>query len=195
MASIEKKTEPKIIKPLDPKDFDTSKVSFSSEIILNCAGFELKHVYIKYCETQFFVVARNCKIMLVTKETDKYNKNLYMLRLHITDENFIKMVKSFDELLNLTGYTNRASWFNNNELTIDDTMQILKPTLSYHPTYGYSIASSTSFDYQNSNQITKDCLLFEKYKIVDVCFSFNRISINQNKFYCRNTIEKIQKIK
>lgn len=196
MASIKTNKESIFIKPLDPKDFDISKVSFAREITkVNHFELERNYVNIKYDENKFFVVARNCKIMTESKTTKINNKIYYTLFLKIIDENFIKMIKSFEELLILTGYINRETWFNNNDFTINDIMQMLKPTLLHHSNYGYSIGSPTSFEYQNSNKITEDCLLFEKNKIVDVCFSFNKVYINQNKFYCIHRIEKIQKIK
>uniref|UniRef100_A0A6C0EZC9 Uncharacterized protein n=1 Tax=viral metagenome TaxID=1070528 RepID=A0A6C0EZC9_9ZZZZ len=198
MASIKKNKEPNFIKPLDPKDFEISKVSFSRVLTkVNHTDLESNYVNIKYDENKFFVVARNCKIMTESKTTKINNKIYYTLFLKITDENFIKMIKSFEELLILSGYINRETWFNNNDFTINDIdiMQMLKPTLLHHSYNGYSIGSFTSFEYQNSNQITKDCLLFEKNKIVDVCFSFDKVYIKQNKFYCIHRIEKIQKIK
>ena len=190
---LTQKSAPKFFKPLDPHDFDRSKVSFSNVKTRNADISEIKYVDVQYNGDKLYVYARNCKIMRV-KQNETTKLNCFIFK--ITDENFIKMMESYDTLLNFTGYTNRESWFNDNDISImAGTMQMLKPTLLYHEIYGYGIVVHTSIQYQNSKQFSEDYLLMEKNNVVDVCFSLNKVYIQENNFYCSTRIEKIQKIK
>ena len=184
----------KIIKPLDLYNFDSSKVIFSNLQTRKCSVSEITYVNVNYSKTEdnLYVYARNCKIIHLCQD-DTTKQNCFCLQ--ITDDNFIKMMESYDILLNFTGYTNREIWFNDNEMSMMDTMQILKPTLLYHKINGYSIKAYTSIQYQNSKTFSEDYLLMETNNVVDVCFSLNRVYIEKNKFYCSTKIEKIQKIK
>ena len=185
---------PKLIKPLDPYDFDRSKVSFSNVKTRNSDISEIKYVDVNYDGNKFYVYARNCQIKYM-KQNENTKINCFMFK--ITDEKFINMLKSYDILLKFTGYADRESWFNDNdnEMNMVDTMQMLKPTLIDHGIYGYGIAGYTSIQYVNSKQFSEDYLLMEKNNVVDVCFSLNKVYIKKNNFYCSIQIEKIQKIK
>lgn len=185
---------PKIIKPLDPHDFDRSKVSFSNVKTRNSDISEIKYVDVKYNGDKLYVYARNCQIKYM-KQNENKKINCFMFK--ITDANFRNMLESYDILLKFTGYADRESWFNDNdnEMSMVDTMQMLKPTLIDRGIYGYGIAAHTSIQYQNSKQFSEDYLLMEKNNVVDVCFSLNKVHIEKNKFYSSIQIEKIQKIK
>ena len=181
--------ESKIIIPLDPEDFDWNKIKFSSVQIKNLDALEKKSVNFKYGDKdKLYVVARNCKILSVIQDIE-----FITLTLQIRDVNYIKMIKYYDIFLNFTGYENRKIWFN--DTFQNNTFQNIKPTLSYNPICGYTISYITRIGYKNSTQFCEDNSLLEKNRSVDVCFSFNKINIQQNTFYCSNTIERIQKIK
>jgi len=180
----------KINKPLDPKDFDESKIAFSC-VKTYTYGPKHQYVNVTYNEDRFVSIARNCEVKSVTD----FRSNLKIILFKITDENFIKMINSYDILLKFTGYMKSKSWFNNNELTSDTINTMLKPTVPEHSSYGHHIVCYTSINYVNSDKFSKDCLLIEKDKIIDVCFSFDQVKFHPTKFYSINVIEKIQKIK
>ena len=175
----------RIIVPLTPRYFDSSKISFSAitQPLFKHSNIDYIKIEIKYDGNKLYVVARNCEIKIISNDK---------LILKITDENFIKMIKEYDIRLKNTAYDNMESWFNNNKLTFCNINQMLRPTITYHEIYGYSIVGILNKQYKNSTEYS----LIKKNNIVDMCFLFNTLTIRKNNFYyCLCEISKIEKIK
>ena len=175
----------RIIVPLSPRYFDSSKISFSAitQPLFKHSNIDYIKIKIKYDGNKLYVVARNCEIKIISNDK---------LILKITDENFIKMIKEYDIRLKNTAYDNMESWFNNNKLTFCNINQMLRPTITYHEIYGYSIVGILNKQYKNSTEYS----LIKKNNIVDMCFLFNTLTIRNNNFYyCLCEISKIEKIK
>ena len=175
----------RIIVPLTPRYFDSSKISFSAitQPLFKHSNIDYIKIEIKYDGNKLYVVARNCEIKIISNDK---------LILKITDENFIKMIKEYDRILKNTAYNNRESWFNNNDFTFDNISQMLRPTIAYHEIYGYSIACTLNKQCKNSAEYS----LIKKNNSVDMCFLFHTLTIHKNDF-CNSTcmIAKIEKIK
>ena len=177
----------RMILPLNPHYFDSSKISFSAITQSLFTHSKVEYTKVKYDGLNLIVVARNCEIKIVGNKNERD-----FLILKITDENFIKMIKEYDRILKNTAYNNRESWFNNNELTFDNISEMLRPTITYHEIYGYSIACILNKQCKHSTEYG----LIKKNNIVDVCFLFHTLTILKNVF-CNSpcTITKIEKIK
>jgi hypothetical protein len=188
---------PMKIKPFNPADVDTSKISFSNVITIPEIGY-------KYCKLTYdsstsndkklLVVVRGCKVKTFKKsENDKDGKDSkgkkqkYQMFMGVEDEDFINMVKKVEKYLITKGVENSKQWFDE-AMEEEECIEMLKPTLPNHEKYGYSIGCALSPDFM-CKSTTSDISdvsnledVLQKNTIIDVCISINKLKLGVGKY-------------
>lgn len=194
--SAKQSTKKKIIKPLFPTEFNTDHVKFSN--VKTNTELGLKWVDTSYSRAEtgddkFLVVARGCVVKTFGKmeykgkdgkeaSNDKPRKDKYSIFMSVKDDEFIDMVKTFEKYLEQIGHENSQAWFDN-DFTVEECHDILKPIMSAHEKYGYSIGSVLSREFTCKSKIEEvpdvsDLnVALAKNTIIDVCFHFNKIKL------------------
>ena len=204
-AKVAVKSAPsaKVIKPLNPTEFDSGKVVFGNVITNTEIGN--KYCKISYgnananvSDNKFLVVARGCIVKtfkkLENKDKDgkiiKGKKDKYQIFMSLKDEKFITMINTLDKYLITQGVENSEKWFDE-KMELDECTQMFnndKPTLSNHEKYGYAIGSILGNDFVcKSNtpdvpDVSNLELALEKNTVIDVCFNINKVKLGVGKY-------------
>jgi len=193
-----------IIKPENPIDFKADNVIYDKVYHNTDIGAKWSNIYyskIKSSDSKdrLLIVARGCKVnsfkevlpfgskegAVVPRKEGKPIK--YQIFLGLKDEKFIEMVKSFEKSLIAKGVELSKSWFDN-EMNEEECTDMLKATLTYNEKYGYAIGGTLSRDFSCKSKTealtdTSDLYVaLAKHNIVDICFSFNKISLGVGKY-------------
>lgn len=198
-SKIIKSSIKKVVKPLNPTEFDNENVRFSNVMYNTEIG--LKWVNTSYAKTpgsedKMLIVVRNCVVKIFKKmeNNDKngkeyINKNgsprkdKYNIFAELTDENFINMIQTYEDYLVDIAEQKGNDWFNQ-ELTKDDCRSMLVPFLSKHPKYGYSIGGVLDNDCtcisktEDVPDVSDLIIALAKGTVIDMCICLNKISLN-----------------
>jgi hypothetical protein len=201
-AKVSVKSAPvaKVIKPLNPVEFDSSKLIFGNVI----TNTEIGNKYCKITygnanvninDNKFLVVARGCIVKtfkkLDNKDKDgkiiKGKKDKYQIFMGLKDEKFITMINDLDKYLITQGIEYSEKWFDE-KMELEECTDMLKATLSNHEKYGYAIGSILGNDFVcKSNtpdvpDVSNLELALEKNTVVDVCFNINKVKLGVGKY-------------
>ena len=199
-AKVAVKSAPKVIKPLNPVEFDSAKLVFGNVI----TNTEIGNKYCKVSygtanantsENKFLVVARGCIVKtfkkLDNKDKDgkiiKGKKDKYQIFMGLKDEKFITMINDLDKYLINQGVEYSEKWFDE-KMELEECTDMLKATLSNHEKYGYAIGSILGNDFvckSNTTDVPDVSnleLALEKNTIIDVCFNINKIKLGVGKY-------------
>lgn len=197
-----KKMARKVIKPLNPTEFDSSNVNLG-QVKTNTENTS-KWVDATYeGNDKFLVVVRGCIIKTFTKQENKSktkgdvpNKGRYQLFMGIKDESFIEMVNKYEDYLISKGVENCEDWFGN-EMTEEECRDMLKPLVPKHEKYGYSAGGVLARDFtwdskvEEVSKTTPYEEAFQKGAVVDVVYSFNTVKFGTGKYYIGTEIVRI----
>jgi hypothetical protein len=200
-AKVTAKATTKVIKPLNPSEFDTGKINFSNVI----TNTEIGNKYCKITygndnnsENKLLVAARGCIIKTFKKleTTDKEGKIIkgkkdkYQIFMNLKDNNFINMFNNLDEYLINKGVENSQKWFDE-KMELEECTQMFnnnKSTLSNHEKYGYAIGCvlATNFMCKSNTDEVPDVsnleLALAKNTVVDVCFNIHKLKLGVGKY-------------
>jgi hypothetical protein len=192
------KTVAKIIKPLNPTEFDSGKVNFGNVIINTEIGNKYSKITygnVTGSDNKLLVVARGCIIKtfkkLENKDKDgkiiKSKKDKYQIFMGLKDEKFINMINKFDEYLIKEGVEYSEKWFDE-KMELEECTDMFKASMSNHEKYGYAIGSILSNDFVcKSNtadvpDVSNIEVALEKNSVIDVCFNINKIKLGVGKY-------------
>jgi hypothetical protein len=192
------KTVAKIIKPLNPSEFDSGKVNFGNVIINTEIGNKYSKITygnVTGSDNKLLVVARGCIIKtfkkLENKDKDgkiiKSKKDKYQIFMGLKDEKFITMINKFDDYLIKEGVEYSEKWFDE-KMELEECTDMFKATMSNHEKYGYAIGSILSNDFVcKSNtadvpDVSNIELALQKNSVIDVCFNINKIKLGVGKY-------------
>lgn len=192
------KTVAKIIKPLNPSEFDSGKVNFGNVIINTEIGNKYSKITygnVAGSDNKLLVVARGCIIKtfkkLENKDKDgkiiKSKKDKYQIFMGLKDEKFITMINKFDDYLIKEGVEYSEKWFDE-KMELEECTDMFKATMSNHEKYGYAIGSILSNDFVcKSNtadvpDVSNIELALQKNSVIDVCFNINKIKLGVGKY-------------
>ena len=202
-AKVAVKSAPKVIKPLNPSEFDSEKLVFGNVITNTEIGN--KYCKISYgnansnvSDNKLLVVARGCIVKtfkkLENKDKDgkiiKSKKDKYQIFMGLKDEKFIAMITKLDEYLITKGVENSEKWFDE-KMELEECTQMFnnnKSTLSNHEKYGYAIGSILGNDFvckSNTSDVPDVSnleLALEKNTVIDVCFNINKVKLGVGKY-------------
>jgi hypothetical protein len=205
-------TKKKIIKPLTPTEFSNDNVKLSN--VKTNTELGLKWVETGYSrgdagDDKFLVVARGCVVKTFGKmeykgkdgnskdaSGDKPSKDKYSIFMSVKDDEFIDMIKTFEKYLEQVGHENSQAWFDN-DFTVEECHDILKPIMSAHEKYGYSIGSVLSREFTCKSKIEEIpdvsdlSIALAKNTIVDVCFHINKIKLGAGTYRLGAEINQI----
>ena len=194
----------KVIKPLNPTDFSPENMKFSN--VKNNTEIGTKWVDTNYAknvgnEDRMLVVARGCVVKTFKKMENKdkngkefvnkdgsSRKDKYQIFMGLKDENFIEMVKNYEQYLVAKGTENSVAWFDE-QFNEEECQQMLKPLLSEHEKYGCAIGGILGRDFtcksktEDVPDVSDLIVALAKGTVVDVCFCFNKIKLSAGK-YC-----------
>ena len=202
----------KIIKPMNPQEFNPDNVKYSKVKV----NTEYKT---RWCDTTYtrdgndeklLVVARNCVIKtfglkkdinnkkddeetntVVSKDDNKGKKNniKYQMFINIVDPNFIEFIKKFEESLCIIGAENSKEWFEGEEFTAEECKDMLKSCLIYNEKYkSYAIGCALSSEFTCKSKTDKvpdvsDLLTaITKNTVADICFNPRKIPLGKGTF-------------
>lgn len=199
-AKVAVKSAPKVIKPLNPTEFNSEKLVFGNVITNTEIGN--KYCKISYgttnanaSENKFLVVARGCIVKtfkkLDNKDKDgkiiKGKKDKYQIFMGLKDEKFITMINDLDKYLINQGVEYSEKWFDE-KMELEECSDMLKATMSNHEKYGYAIGSILGNDFvckSNTTDVPDVSNLesaLEKNTVVDVCFNINKVKLGVGKY-------------
>ena len=197
-AKVAVKSAPsaKVIKPLNPTEFDSGKIVFGNVITNTEIGN--KYCKISYgtaSDNKLLVVARGCIVKtfkkLENKDKDgkiiKGKKDKYQIFMGLKDEKFITMFNDLDKYLITQGIENSEKWFDE-KMELEECTDMLKATLSNHEKYGYAIGSILGNDFvckSNTTDVPDVSnleLALEKNTVIDVCFNINKVKLGVGKY-------------
>ena len=117
----------KIIKPLNPIDFDTSSVKFSD---IKTTKDGSKYIYTNYSDTnnttkQSLVVIKGCKILSFIE-----GKNLFV---QLLDDSAINMIKEYQQFIITKCLEDSVNWFGE-EYNEEEATNALKSIILTNPT-------------------------------------------------------------
>ena len=199
-AKVAVKSTPKVIKPLNPSDFNSEKIVFGNVI----TNTEIGNKYCKVTygnananvsDNKFLVAGRGFVIKtfkkLENKDKDgkiiKGKKDKYQIFMSLDDKKFITMFNSLDKYLITQGVENSEKWFDE-KMELEECTDMFKATMSNHEKYGYAIGSILSNDFVCKSDTTDvpDVsnleLALVKNTVVDVCFNINKIKLGVGKY-------------
>jgi len=197
----------KIIKPIDSKNFKPESIEYSAVAVNTELGN--KWINTTIANDKILLVARGC-VVKTFKKSDNNNdtksnlkkdsfvkKDKYQAFLGVTDDDFIKAINKYDEILISNGVTHSQEWFND-DMTEQECREMFKPkTLSLHEKYGYAIGGYLSRDFTCESKtddvpdVSDLIVALEKNTIVDVCFCLNKIKLGVGKYSVGLEILKI----
>ena len=199
-AKVAVKSAPvaKVIKPLNPAEFDSSKLNFGNVIINTEIGnkyCKITYGNLSTSDNKFLVVARGCIIKTFKKVENKDKdgkiikgkKDKYQIFMGLKDEKFITMINSLDKYLINQGIEYSEKWFDE-KMELEECTDMLKATMSNHEKYGYAIGSMLSNDFvckSNTPDVPDVSNLetaLEKNTVVDVCFNINKVKLGVGKY-------------
>ena len=197
----------KIIKPIDSKNFKPSAIEFSNVIVNTELGN--KWINTTISNDKILLVARGCTVKTfkkldndkdakpnLKKDSSYTKKDKFQAFLGVTDTDFIKAVKSYDDSL-ITFGVKRSQELFDTEMNSDECGEMFKSTLSFHDKYGYAIGGvlSREFNCESKTEDVPDVsnliVALEKNTVVDVCFWFNKIKLGVGKYSVGLEILKI----
>ena len=197
-AKVAVKSAPsaKVIKPLNPTEFDSGKIVFGNVITNTEIGN--KYCKISYgtaSDNKLLVVARGCIVKtfkkLENKDKDgkiiKGKKDKYQIFMGLKDEKFITMMNDLDKYLINQGVDYSEKWFDE-KMELEECTDMLKATLSNHEKYGYAIGSILGNDFvckSNTTDVPDVSnleLALEKNTVIDVCFNINKVKLGVGKY-------------
>lgn len=202
----------KIIKPMNPQEFNPDNVKYS-KVKVN-TEYKTRWCDITYNrdnnDEKMLVVARNCVIKtfglkkdinnkkdddessnVVSKEDNKGKKNniKYQMFINIVDQNFIEFIKKFEESLCIAGADNSKEWFEGEEFNVEECQEMLKSCLIYNEKYkSYAIGCSLSSEFTCKSKTDKvpdvsDLLTaITKNTVADICFNPRKIPLGKGTF-------------
>jgi hypothetical protein len=190
-------TPKKVIKPLNPSEFNATNVEFSN--VITNTDYGTKSVNVSYINTdtkekQLRVAVRGCVIKtfgkVVSKDddkkskSDKYKREKYQVFMAIKDENFIKMIQSFDEFLVSSAVENSKEWLGD-EMNESECRDMLKSTLPRNEKYGsYALSAilSTDFTCKSKTDDVPDVsdlsVALAKNTVIDVCVIITKVKLS-----------------
>jgi len=193
----------KVIKPLNPTEFSPENMKFSN--VKNNTEIGTKWVDTNYAknagnEDRMLVVARGCVVKTFKKMDNKdkngkefvnkdgsSRKDKYQIFMGLKDENFIEMVKNYEQYLVTKGTENSVAWFDE-QFNEEECQQMLKPLLSEHEKYGCAIGGILGRDFtcksktEDVPDVSDLIVALAKGTVVDVCFCFNKIKLSAGKY-------------
>jgi hypothetical protein len=193
--SVSSTSTMKIIKPLNPNEFNETCVNYSSVKVNKEMGnswVDTTYSRVPGREDKFLVVARGCVIKTFKKmDPPKDSKDItkikdkYQIFMTLKDKPFIEMVKRYEEALCVAA---PKLLFGSNEFDENDCREMLKTIVPEHEKYGYSIGGIIGREFTcksktNSVPDVSDLnVALAKNNIIDVCFWFNKVKIGAGKF-------------
>jgi hypothetical protein len=203
-----KTTLKKIIKPIDSKNFKPDNIEFSNVIVNTEIGNKWINTTIN--DDKILLVSRGCIIKTfkkldnndkdsktnIKKDTGYAKKDKYQAFLGVTDQDFIKAIKSYDDSLINFGVERSQELFET-EMNADECGEMFKSTLTFHEKYGYAIGCvlNREFSCESKTEDVPDVsdliVALEKNTVVDVCFWLNKIKLGVGKYSVGLEILKI----
>ena len=207
-AKVAVKSAPKVIKPLNPAEFNSEKLVFGNVITNTEIGN--KYCKITYGNTNLndnkcLVVAKGCIIKTFNKTENKdkdgkvikSKKDRYKIFMVLKDDNFINMVKKVDEHLITKGVENSEKWFDQ-KMDPEECTDMFRKTLSTNdkfPGYSFSCFLSNDFICATKTPDVPDVSNLElallKNTVIDVCFNIKKVKFNVGKYNIDIEIDQI----
>jgi hypothetical protein len=214
--SAEMSTKKKII-PLNPSKFVKENVRFSN--VKNNTELGLKWVDISYMsdgsasDEKLLVIARNCVIKTFGKaemkakgvdappapaptKDGKPRKDKFSIFMSLKDEKFIDMIDTFETYLENIGSENSKMWLDE-EYTVGECHEMLKPCISKKDKYGCAIGGTLSRDFtcRSKTDEVPDVSNLEvalaKNNVVDVCFHIHKVKLGAGQYRLGMEISQI----
>jgi hypothetical protein len=205
--NVKQSTLKKIIKPIDSKNFKPDNIEFSNVIVNTELGNKWINTTIN--NDKILLVARGCIVKTfkkldndkdskttIKKDSSYAKKDKYQAFLGVTDQDFIKAIKSYDDSLINFGVERSQELFET-EMNADECGEMFKSTLTFHDKYGYAIGGvlNREFSCESKTEDVPDVsdliVALEKNTVVDVCFWFNKIKLGVGKYSVGLEILKI----
>ena len=207
-TSVKQSPLKKIIKPIDSKNFKPDIIEFSNVIVNTELGNKWINTTIN--NDKILLVARGCVVKTfkkldnndkdskpnAKKDSSYAKKDKYQAFLGVTDADFIKAVKTYDDSLISFGVKRSQELFDT-EMNADECGEMFKSTLSFHDKYGYAIGGilSREFSCESKTEDVPDVsdliAALDKNTVIDVCFWFNKIKLGVGKYSVGLEILKI----
>ena len=173
----------KIIKPLNPIDFDTSSVKFSD---IKTTKDGSKYIYTNYSDTnnttkQSLVVIKGCKILSFIE-----GKNLFV---QLLDDSAINMIKEYQQFIITKCLEDSVNWFGE-EYNEEEATNALKSIILTNPTFPdsctlslnladkFTVKSKVASISDQEDIKTK----LAKFNIIDVCVNFKSIKVDKAEY-------------
>jgi hypothetical protein len=196
-------TSQKVIKPLNPSEFDINNVEYTNKITNTEYGFEWVNVHYKNPnskEKQLRVVARKCVIKSFGKaevkddgkkpkkgKDEKPKHDKFQAWLDVKDEAFIEMMKTFEDSLLETAVEKSKEWFDD-EMTESECLDMRRSAIAHSDKYGYSISATLSNDFtcksktEDVPDVSDLTQALAKKTVVDICFNITKVKLSKMSF-------------
>ena len=202
-SNTAKSAQKKVIKPLNPSDFDPENVRLSN--VKNNTEIGTKWVDTTYARTagsdeKMLIVARGCVVKTFKKmdnkdkngkeftdKDGKARKDKFQIFMGLKDDKFIEMVKNYEAFLLQKAQENSIAWFDE-QFNEEECQTMHKPLLSEHEKYGSAIGGILARDFtcksktEDVPDVSDLLVALSKGTIIDVCFCFNKIKLGAGKY-------------